>query len=584
MLEKSPFSFFFSLVWTHFRKRTLVMALLSVLGMGLLSLEPLLLRDLVRALEAPTRNPTHAYWLFTLIVVIWFASLACNRLRDYVELRTSPDLRLTAQMRLFEWLDQHNSDFFRAHHSANLAQKVKQSGTAVLALIDIIFDHQVRLLTALAMAIWTLWSVPLYFLFALMTWLCVFIPLSWWFTRKILPISESFGEAASHSSGVLADIAGNMDAVRSFGQHDNERLRFRESLEEEKRASLRVRWFLIIMNSGLYGGQLLFQAAFMGLVVYAHIQGQLGIAEFVMVSSLSVILLTSVWGLTQHLQGFYDQSGILKATLNTVAQPHTVFYKPDAPALACKKGNIELKGVHFSYGNHSVFRNLNLTIDPQEKVGIVGPSGVGKSTLFKLIQRQFDPKSGQILIDGQDLKLVCAQSIARAITEVPQEPALFHRSLKENILYGNPNASQSQIESAIARARCEDFIAERPEGIHAVVGERGLRLSGGERQRIALARAFLKDSPIVLLDEATSSIDSENEALIQAALIEICADRTVLAIAHRLSTVQAMDRIVVLDQGQIIDSGTHFTLLERCDLYANLWGRQGIPPINEQAL
>jgi ABC-type multidrug transport system fused ATPase/permease subunit len=149
-----------------------------------------------------------------------------------------------------------------------------------------------------------------------MTWLCVFIPLSWWFTRKILPISESFGEAASHSSGVLADIAGNMDAVRSFGQHDNERFRFRESLEEEKRASLRVRWFLIIMNSGLYGGQILFQATFMGLAVFAHTQGQLGIAELVMVSSLSAILLTSVWGLTQHLQGFYDQSGILKATLN----------------------------------------------------------------------------------------------------------------------------------------------------------------------------------------------------------------------------------------------------------------------------
>ncbi len=558
------------------------MALLSVLGMGLLSLEPILLRDLVRALEASTRNPAHAYWLFTLIVIIWFASLACNRLRDYIELRTSPELRLTSQMRLFEWLDQHNSDFFRAHHGANLAQKIKQSGTAVLVLIDIIFDHQVRLLTALAMAIWTLWSVPPYFLVALMTWLSVFIPLSWWFTRKILPISESFGEAASHSSGVLADIAGNMDAVRSFGQHDNERLRFRDSLEREKRASLNVRWFLIVMNSGLYGGQILFQAAFMGLAVYAHIQGQLGIAELVMVTSLSAILLTSVWGLTQNLQGFYDQSGILKATLNTIAQPHTVFYKRGAPALSCTNGSIELRGVHFSYGNHIVFRDLNLTIDPKEKVGIVGPSGAGKSTLFKLIQRQFDPQSGIVLIDGQDLRHVSAQSIAHAITEVPQEPALFHRSLKENILYGNPGASPQQLALATKQARCEDFISARPEGIHAVVGERGLRLSGGERQRIALARAFLKNSPIMFLDEATSSIDSENEALIQAALAEICANRTVLVIAHRLPTVQAMDKIIVLDQGNIIDSGDHFALLGRCKIYASLWGHQGQPYRPEQ--
>jgi ATP-binding cassette subfamily B protein len=224
-----------------------------------------------------------------------------------------------------------------------------------------------------------------------------------------------------------------------------------------------------------------------------------------------------------------------------------------------------------------VFQDLNLTIAPKEKVGIVGPSGAGKSTLFKLIQRQFDPQSGSVFIDGQDLRHVSAQSIARAITEVPQEPALFHRSLKENILYGNPGASPQQLDFATKQARCEDFISARPEGILAVVGERGLRLSGGERQRIALARAFLKNSQIVLLDEATSSIDYENEALIQTALAKICANRTVLVIAHRLSTVQAMDRILVLNQGKIIDSGDHFALLGRCNLYASLWEHQGKP-------
>lgn len=576
MVENSPFLFLFRLVWTHFRKRTLVMALLSVLGMGLLSLEPVLLRELVLALEAPTSSPARAYWIFGLVVVIWFASLACNRLRDYVELRTSPDLRLAAQMRLFQWLDQHDSNFFRAHHSANLAQKVKQSGTAVLALVDIVFGHQIRLLTALLMAIWTLWDSPSYFLVALFVWLTIFFPLSWWFTRRILPLSESFGKAASNSSGTLADIAGNMDTVRSFCQQEHERMRFRGSLEREKHASLRVRWFLIVMNSGLYGGQILFQAAFMGLAVYAHIEGQLGIAELVMVSSLSAILLTSVWGLTQNLQGFYDQSGILKATLNTIAQPHVLQYQLGARALSCSEGAIELRAVNFAYGDNAVFKNLTLKISPKEKIGIVGPSGAGKSTLFKLIQRQFDPRSGCILIDNQDLRQVSAQSIARVITEVSQEPALFHRSLKENILYGNPDASPLQLEQAIRRARCNEFISARPEGIYAVVGERGLRLSGGERQRIALARAFLKDSPILLLDEATSSIDSENEAMIQAALAEICANRTVLVIAHRLSTLQAMDRIIVLDQGQIIDSDNHWALLGRCNLYANLWRHQNV--------
>jgi len=365
-----------------------------------------------------------------------------------------------------------------------------------------------------------------------------------------------------------------MDTVRAFNQTQSERTNFRITLEAEKQASIQVRWLLIAMGTGLYGGQILFQAAFVGLAVYSHTQGSIGTAELVMISSLSAILLTSVWGVSQHLQGFYDQSGILKAALATISQAHAIERSPHARPLRCHSGGIRFDSVCFSYGDRKVFENLNLIIEPNEKLGLVGPSGGGKSTLFKLLQRQFDPSSGRILIDEQNIKEVSLESLAQAITEVPQDPALFHRSLRDNILYGNPKASVEALERAMAMARCKEFVHIRPEGLNAIVGERGLRLSGGERQRIALARAFLKDSPIVLLDEATSAIDSENESEIAQAIASICSNRTVIAIAHRLSTVQAMDRILVLDQGNVVDCADHATLLGRCALYSKLWSHQ----------
>jgi ATP-binding cassette subfamily B protein len=400
VLQKSPFAFFFQLIWLEFPKRTLLLSGLSVLAMGLVSLEPLLLRELIAELEQGHRDPHAAGLLFGAIVGVWFLALGVNRCRDFVELRTSPELRLKAQMRLYQWIDQHNAEFFRSHHSANLGQKVKQAGTAVLALIDIIFDHQIRLVTALAMAIWTLGSVPSYFLLTLLAWLAFFLPLAWWFARRVLPLSQGFGEAASQSSGLLGDILSNMRTVQTFNQVAGERLRFQQSLEAEKAASYRVRWFLILMNTGLYGAQIVFQAVFVGLAVYAHVHGVIGTPELVMVTSLSAILLASVWGVTQHLQGFYDQSGLLKAALTTIAQPHAIADENHTPALNCHSGQIVFRSLCFSYGPRTVFDDLNLQIEPQEKVGLVGPSGAGKSTLFKLLQREFDPNQGSVLIDG----------------------------------------------------------------------------------------------------------------------------------------------------------------------------------------
>lgn len=571
----SPYSFFFGLIWREFRYRALALGLLSVAGMGLMGLEPLLLRDLVNTLQAKPVNGQAAMSLFYLVVGVWFVSMACNRLSDWVELHTSPALRMRAQEALYAWLDGHSPTFFQSHMTGNLAQKVKQVGTAVLSLLDIIFDHFVRLLVAVVMAAVVLSEVPAHFFWSFMVWLVVFLGVSWWFAKRVLPLSKAFGEAASHSTGILSDITSHMDAVRANARQDFERERFQEALESEKAASIRTRRFLLAMMLGLYSALLGFQALFIGLGVNAYLANEVSLGDVVMMISLSAILVTNIWGMSQQLQGFYDQTGILQAALSIVGQPHNVKEAPNARPLRVLGGEIVFEGVRYGYDtNKPLFENLNLRIAAGEKVGLVGPSGAGKSSLIKLLRRHQDLLAGSIRIDGQDIALVTFDSLNKAIGDVPQEPAMFHRSLRENIAYANPQVSEADLQRAIALAHCLPFIEARPEGLQAVVGERGLRLSGGERQRVALARAFVKNAPILILDEATSALDSQSERLIQDALWKLCQGRTVIAIAHRLSTLRSMDRIVVLNHGVIVEEGTHDQLLGAGGLYSLLWHQE----------
>jgi len=572
---KSPYAFFFGLVWREFRWRALGLGLLSAAGMGLMGLEPLLLRDLINALGQSSTQQEQALWLLFLVVLTWFASMACNRLSDWLEMHTSPELRLRAQAELYSWLDGHSPAFFQSQMAGNLSQKVKQAGTAVLGLLDILFEHFVRLLVGVAMAAVVLWNVPALFFWSFLAWLVGFLGISWWFARRVLPLSKAFGEAASLSTGVLSDITSHMDTVRANARGAFERERFLQALEVEKTASIRTRRFLLAMMLALYSALLGFQAIFIGMGVYSHLNGHISLGEVVMMISLSAILTTNIWGLSQQLQGFYDQTGILEAALGIVYQPHAVVEVPHATPLVVSGGEILFDSVCYGHDTQQpLFDGLTLRVSAGEKVGLVGRSGAGKSSLMKLLRRHQDLLDGRILIDGQDIAHVTLTSLNQAIADVPQEPAMFHRSLRENICYADPSVSEQRLGRAIADAHCEAFIAARAEGLEAIVGERGLRLSGGERQRVALARAFIKDAPILVLDEATSALDSQSEALIQDALWRLCQGRTVIAIAHRLSTLRAMDRIVVLDRGRIVEQGSHAELLAAGGLYSTLWHQE----------
>ena len=288
-----------------------------------------------------------------------------------------------------------------------------------------------------------------------------------------------------------------------------------------------------------------------------------------------MLLINDARGLSRRFLEFFEYSGNISDGIRIIGSAHDVIDETDAPALNVGKGELAFNNVSFDYGNEiEVFKNLNLKIKPGEKVGLVGFSGSGKSTFVNLVLRLFDVKDGSITLDGQDIKMHTQNSLREQISMIPQDPVLFHRSLLENIRYGKQDATDEEVYKAAIKANAHDFILKVPERYNALVGERGVKLSGGQRQRVAIARALLKDAPILILDEATSSLDSVTEKAIQQTLENEMEGRTVIVIAHRLSTISHMDRILVFDEGRIIEDGNHDQLLARNGRYALLWKMQ----------
>jgi ATP-binding cassette subfamily B protein len=308
--------------------------------------------------------------------------------------------------------------------------------------------------------------------------------------------------------------------------------------------------------------------------------------EFAMSASLSLLLIEQARGLSRKFLDFFEYLGNVSDGVGMIVRPHEVLDQAEAQALQPTAGAIDIAQLNFSYvDNRPVFRHLNLHIPGGQKVGFVGYSGSGKSTLLNLLLRLYEPQAGAIRIDGQDIAQATQESLRRAIAMIPQDPMLFHRSLMENIRYGRLDASDDEVIAAASKAHAHDFILETEDGYDSLVGERGVKLSGGQRQRIALARAILKDAPILLLDEATSALDSVTERHIQNSLAELMQGKTVLVVAHRLSTLARLDRIVVFHHGEIIEDGSPAELLAREGHYARMWAMQagGFLPEDEQA-
>ncbi len=388
-------------------------------------------------------------------------------------------------------------------------------------------------------------------------------------------LHQAFAGQAASVSGDLTDIVANMGLVRAFGAAAREQQRLSRQIETEmeaQRASLRslerLRLFHAFIVFGVTSGVLVWSVELWG-------RGQISIGDVVLTTTLGFTVLHASRDFAMALVDLTQQFFKLGEALQVLGLPHEMQDAPAAKPLHVTGGAVAFRNVSFSYPNgRPVLRRFNMEVPRGQKVGLVGRSGAGKSTILALLQRHYDPDAGQVLIDGQDISQVTQESLRDSIAVVQQDISLFHRSLLENLRYGRPEASDAEVYRAVEAAHCAEFIDRLPEGYHTLVGERGVKLSGGQRQRLAIARAFLRDAPIVLLDEATSSLDTESEQAIQEALRRLFKGRTVIAIAHRLSTLDAFDRIVVLDHGRIVEDGSPAQLRRTSGIYSRLYAGQ----------
>ncbi|MGC1357905.1 MAG: ABC transporter ATP-binding protein [Xanthobacteraceae bacterium] len=388
------------------------------------------------------------------------------------------------------------------------------------------------------------------------------------------PLHHDFAGKAAAVDGEMTDVVSNMPLVRAFGGLMREHRRFDATVEQEMDARRRSLFYLERLR--IFHAVVTIVLA-LGLLAWAIILWQLNEAttgDVVLICTLGISVLHATRDLAVALVDITQHVARLSEALATLLVPHELRDHPEAAPLVRRGASVKFEHVDFHYPDgQQIFEDLNLSFMPGERIGLVGHSGGGKSTVFALLQRFYDTKGGRILIDGQDISRVTQESLREAIGVVPQDISLFYRSVMENIRYGRPDATDDEVLDAAFAARC-DFIEELPNGMRTLVGDRGVRLSGGQRQRIAIARAFLKNAPLLLLDEATSSLDGESEEAIRDALGRLMRGRTVIAIAHRLSTVRNFDRIVVLELGKVVQDGAPDALLRREGVYRRLVERE----------
>jgi len=575
-IPKTPLRFIWYITKTH-KKWAFFAILGATVGQLLMSFTPFVLKQIVDAFTTPTafedQVAIFSYW-GVVYVGLFLVGFIGWRVSGFVGMGWLTRANATGYQKLYTYISGHSHTYFTNRFAGALSNKVSNASDGSERLLERSLWGWYPEFIALAVGVVLLFSVDSHIAIGFIGVFIFVCWVNWVWVRHRRPHVVAYAAASSKLRGEGVDYLTNVTAARQYARSRHELLRIGGAIEERRVKDVR-QWrmseFAMTFNN------LAVVALVGGILLYIFILFKNGAAtagEVVLVLAVLQRIVHVINFIGNAMNAFMRVYGEIEEGLEAVIMPHEIVDIEGAQPLNVQEGKVEWSDVQFDFGDNQVFKDFNLTIAPGSRVGLVGASGAGKTTFVSLLLRQHEVDGGSISIDGQNIAEVTQDSLRENIAVVPQEPLLFHRSIRENIAYGKLDATDEEIEDVAKKAEAHEFVSSLPDGYETLVGERGVKLSGGQRQRIAIARAMLKDAPILVLDEATSALDSESEVAIQKALHELMEGKTVVAIAHRLSTLREMDRIIVMEAGKIVEDGTHEELTKSGGVYANLWEHQ----------
>lgn len=568
--------------WPHMKRYpkshivTFVAFGLSLVGTEVVT--PLIYKNIIDTVSGVNTPSTQAEPLFFLLFLLAITLALYNiffRIGDYAVAYFQVNVLRDIGNFTFSKVHNHSRTFFANNFAGAISTKSYRFINAFETLHDKLVYHfffgGLSLIASIVVMFWFIPPVALLFV----AWLILYVALVIWFTKKKIPLDLAEAQANSAVGAQYIDSLTNVLNVKMFAAKRAEFKRFKKMTDDEARKSLRA-WYFDNFQKLVQGALFSFlEFGVMYLVIVLWLKGDISSGTIVLVQIYLFSAFGIIWNIGRTLTESAKALANAKEMVDIFEKPLGIKDTPSPEVCHIGTGVVEIEKIDFHYDdNDPILENFSLTIQAGEKVGLIGHSGAGKSTIVQLLLRFSDVRAGKIMIDGQDIRNITQDDLRKNIAYVPQDPILFHRSLRENIAYGNPDATDDEIIAAATKAHAHEFITSLPDGYDTLVGERGIKLSGGERQRVAIARAMIKDAPILILDEATSALDSVSEMYIQAAFRELMKDRTTLVIAHRLSTIQKMDRIIVLKDGIIAEEGTHDELVLKNGIYNTFWTQQ----------